>query len=322
MATQKDAQLLFTIPSKTQFTGRYSSVSIHPTQDVAVCVFDNAFPDQNLYYSVGTVDKAGKKTFWGPMMQYDTGKVPSVALTSMEGSLYAIETHDSGLVTNKIYFRVGKVDQDQKTIDWGDTSEFCSGQKPKVCANSEGTVVIAHEEKHLLWGEKIHCDVMKLNVDEKTLERPNGMRCEQLDDCKGVEPGVALRDEKVVLVYRSGVSALQSAVGELRRDQTRVEWNKDAFSTLPFPGKEPSIGFNSSGDIMETHQTALTAYRLISYNSAHMDNDVITWKSNEAHLVGEYPAISLADDGCIIAMHKTNFGANLYQSQGELRNQE
>ena len=315
-------QLLFTIPSKTQFTGRYSSVCVHPTKDVVVCVFDNAFPDQNLYYSVGTVDKPNKKITWGPIVQYDTGKVPSVALTSMEGGLYAIETHDSGLVTNKVYCRVGKVDQDQKTIDWGATSEFCSGKKPKVCANGEGTVVIAHEEKHLLWGDKIHCDVMKLNVEEKTLERPNGMRCEQLDNCKGVEPSVALRDEKVVLVYRSGVSTLQCVVGELRRDQTRVEWNEEASSALPFPGKEASISFNSRGDVIETHQTTLTAYRLISYNYGHMSNDVITWKSNEAHLVGEYPTLSLADDGWVIAMHKTNFGANLYQSQGELRNKE
>lgn len=316
----KDMHLLLTIPSKTQFCGRYSSVNIHPTQDVVVCVYDGSYTDQQLYCSVGTLNRDSGETIWGPVSRYDSGSHPSVALICMGNNLYAVEAHASGFLNSKCCYRVGKVNRAQKNIEWGNTNELCSGKKPKICANDDGTVVIVHEEKHAIWGEKIYHDMLKINLDEKTLERSDGRECEVLD-FEGVEPNVAMSEEKVVLVYRSGVSALKIAVGELRRDQTRIEWNSAISSTLPFAGKEPSVGLNSHGNIVESHQTALTMYRLISYNYGHISNDVIVWKSNEAHTVGEYPAIAIANDGCTVEMHKTNFGANLYQSQGDLKNQ-
>lgn len=317
----KNMHVMLTIPTKTEFIGRYSSVSTHPSQDLVVCVFDTTVTDQRLCCSVGTLQKANGEIAWGPVCQYDSGTCPSVALISLGSDFYAIETHATGFLTaSKCCYRVGKVNVDQKTIEWGSTKEVCRGKKPKVCANDDGTVIIVNEESHAFWGEKIYHNFFKVNPEEKTLERPHGRDCEILD-FEGVEPNIAISEDRVVIVYRAGVSALKIAVGELRREQTRIEWNTAITSVLPFTGKEPTVSINSRGNIIVSHQTALTMYRLIAHNYGHISSDAIVWKTNEAHTVGEYPCISLADDGCIVEMHKSNFGTNLYQSQGDLQNQ-
>ena len=316
MSTPSGPQrLMLSIPTKViPFVGRYSSLSIHPTQDVALCVYDQ---DKQLYYSVGAVNKTNGEIAWGAPQSYDTGYYPSVDILCLEDSLYAVETHATGFPSSRCCCRVGKIDMTQKTIDWGNTKDCCSGQKPKICANDDGTVVVVYEGKHLLWGETLYHDIMKVNTEEKTLDVPTGRGCEKLD-YEGVEPNITISEERVVLIYRSGVSELRSAIGELRRDQTRIEWNTTSGTVLPFVGKEPSIGLNTHGNLVEVHQTTLTPYRQLCYNYGHIADNAINWTLHDPHVVGEYPTIALADDGFTVEMHKTNFGSNLYQTHGHL----
>ena len=100
--------------SKRLHSSYHPSVCIHPKMNV---VNDSNYSG-NLYYSVGEVHKQEVVTSWREPIFYRKGKDPSIAFTEVEEQLYVIEMHGSRAGRN-CYYMVGKVNQDDKTIEWG-----------------------------------------------------------------------------------------------------------------------------------------------------------------------------------------------------------
>ena len=133
--------------SKRLNSGYSASVSLHPKKNIAIKVNDSNYGG-NLYYSVGKINKEERDTNWSDPTYYQTGKDPSIALTEVEEQLYAIETHYSRW-GRYCYYMVGKVNQDNRTIEWSPEYYLCSGSRPRVCANSSNTVIFIKERA---WG--------------------------------------------------------------------------------------------------------------------------------------------------------------------------
>ena len=296
--------------------GRVPAVSKHPQRDVAVCIYDAEQPYQHLYYSVGRVDKAGGKTKWGHVHEFDKGKYPSVAVISINGGLYAIECH-SGHFFNNIYAHVGKIDAEEKCIHWGESQYLCPGKRGRICADDNGTVIIVHEENNFIMsGSRIFHDVYAVDTSSKKLCRKGLGICQEVTQLAGCDQDIALnKNGKVVIVYRSG-DALMYLIGTIK--DYRVTWCDVANKSLPATGKEPSVSINSQGLVIVAYQSKLG--RQLGYVYGYVEGDLIKWnEKTDSSSFGEYPSISLADDGCIVQIHKTNFGLSLYHTQGELK---
>ena len=260
----------------SNFRGRYSSVSIHHEHDVAVCAFDELISGRDLRFSVGRVDSKRGKIEWGDVShdQNCKGVYPSVSLTYVQNEFYVIETHAEGFLYNECYYRVGKVDEERKSIDWGDSHNFCSGAKPRVCANDDGTVIIAHEESHyIVSSSSIRCDVFKINTLNKLLDRKH--ECEEVS-LSGIKPSIAMNRDTVVLASCSG-SNLQTVVGTID-ESGKIQWNASSHicttpGGAPIRGRGPTISINSRRYVVESHMS--TALRKIHYNYGYIDEERI-----------------------------------------------
>ena len=301
--------------SKRLHRGYHPSVSIHPKKNVAIRVHDSYYGG-NLYYSVGEVHKQEVLTGWGDPILYGRGTNPSIALTEVEEQLYVIETHGSR-AGRDCYYMVGKVNQDDRTIEWGPENSYCSGLRPRVCVNSSNTVIFIKEKPWgLSSGLKYH--IGKVNTS-KTIEWKPGNQCISvtIEGTFVSQPAIAISGNMVVLMYRCYRSTLKCMIATLDGDNNIGSWTP--LAKLQGGGINPSVSINSKGHIIESHQTK--TLRRIYCSAGKINGRNIEWNPNSVlpHTMGEYPSISLADDDHIIEVHKTNYGHDLFSSQGTLR---
>ena len=291
--------------------GRRSSVCLHPTRELAVCIYeaDQGGATRRLRYRVSSV---GNRTSWSEELLYGGGKYPSVALACIDTITIAIATHQSE-VAKDCYCKIGIVDQENQIIKWQDTGKF-RGVRPKICASDIGTVIIIYEETYSY--EKIRYKIGKVNIQPQPKIIWNQDTNSRIPDLNGVEPDVAISKDTTVVMCRTGYNTLNVKVGKIHSND-EIEWA--ATSPLPSHGINPAISTNSQGDVVELHQTK-TLRRLCQTTGYILPSRTIHWRKTSIHTTGEYPTISLDESGFILEMHKTNIGTKLFQSQGLLRN--
>ena len=105
--------------------------------------------DYSLWSRVGFVDPDHKNIFWGDSNYYDHGNPPAVAI---DGDNLVIEVHQSQKTNDySLWYRTGTVDQDHRTIAWGDSNYYDHGTPPSVAVNNTGTgVVEIHQTEQYL----------------------------------------------------------------------------------------------------------------------------------------------------------------------------
>lgn len=83
---------------------------------------------------------------WGNSI--DTGRNPSVAVNN---NGVAVEIHERHNL--ELWYRVGMVDTDSKTINWGSSHKYDSGVQPHVAIDDHLNVVENHESQNheTLW---------------------------------------------------------------------------------------------------------------------------------------------------------------------------
>lgn len=320
----------FGAPVLLSSKGRCSSVSKHPTENLAVSVYDVTLSPY-LYYRVGVV--TGRSTTWGTAVQYDTGKRPSVALFRSDNDFYVIETHMSD-VRDQCYYSIGKVDIVRKRISWCDNNTgicnagsasalaFHRGKKPKVSANDAGDIIIIFEETYNK-NSILFCYGKFKIINEGVPNITWKSDCSLLASFHGVEPDIALNmNKEVAVICRSGSGAsnserftIKSAVGKLNA-ANGLTLSQTSFRDLPNKGINPSISINDKGCLAECHQS-WTGRHLYSF----CGNVSGGWNQGpESYSNGEYPTISIDDNRFVMEMHKTSLGTPfhqpLYQLQG------
>ena len=323
LATSEDSSyMMLSLP--TQWTsGRYPSVSVKPHGDVkvVVCVYDVTVGN-NIYYCVGVINKDMGVTDWGTIGEVcGSGWRPRAALVSMSEKLYIIETHcfDS----SKFCSRVGEVKLDSKTITWGISDSSKDGVNPSISATCTddgtamvGTAMVVTEDRR---SNRIQLYSGTLNTEHRKVE---WKEITDIPNFRGMEPDICIGANIIVVVCRCGSyrSIIRFKTGQIERD-LHISWA--SASELPRSdsgnyrdGRNPSISFNSSGAIVEVHQT--WTLRKLSWSCGLVKRGSITWGESKIHDFGEYPSISLCDDGFFYEIHKTHFGTHLFTEQGQL----
>ena len=136
-------------PPTRWISGRYPSVSVKPYRDltVAVCVYDGTLRP-GIDCCVGTINKITGVTQWGnPAVCADRGSHPSVSLLHTNEKLYVIEANSFFWSSQGFQSRVGEVNVDNKTIEWG-TPDFYKGIHPKVSTRGDGTAMAVSKKQN------------------------------------------------------------------------------------------------------------------------------------------------------------------------------
>ncbi len=124
---------------EVESSGYYSpSIAVSRDGKTAVLVYQQGQKGPNLYYRVGTVDNVNRKINWGPSSAYDTGMNVSVSMND-NGNIVAV--HNSWQENPGVWYKVGKLDAENLTVNWGPTVCFNSGWVPKVSVGKLGTTI-------------------------------------------------------------------------------------------------------------------------------------------------------------------------------------
>jgi hypothetical protein len=323
---ERDENLLLTAPQPLT-SGRRSSVCIDPERSVAVMVYDNGLG--RLFSKVGTVTKRSMKVKWSTNLnQYGVGKQPSIALIYLAETLYILEIHRA-VAWKKSHVKVGVVEiEGRKRIDWDEQEEelLCSVVKPKISAANDGTFAIVHEAAYTRKKMKYHFGRLERREQDGriSLSLSEVTRCLSFDDrVRGVEPDLAISGNRIVVVYRSGdLRCHMGVVGDIHNHQNPIQWNdrnsQEKVGKKATTGLNPSIDINGRGYVVLAYQTRT---RYIHYAHGHIKNNSIVWHHDDAASSGEYPSMTLADDGFVIETHKAWLGHGLFYASGKLLNQ-
>ena len=292
-------------PPTKWMKGRSPSVSVKPYRGltVAVCVYDGTV-SPGIDCCVGTIDKVTGVTQWGnPAACADRGSHPSVSLLHTNGRLYVIEANSFFLSWQGFQYRVGEVNVDNKTIEWG-TPDASDGTHPKVSTKDDGTVMAVTEK-----GNNIQLYRGSVNINDRKAVWRNAIA---IPDFIGTKPDISINADKIVVACCSSQSLVYFKIGRINGEN--LDWISVSDSSY---GWNPSISLNSNGAIMEVHQT--WSGRKLSRCCGYIDdNNKIIWGERKVHDYGEYPSVSLCDDGYFYEVHKTNFGWYLFFLPGQL----
>ncbi len=301
----------------------HPSICVHHEENLVVGAFSRTRTMFNdLVYRVGRLDKGGFNIQWGIDVYYSKGCDPSIALIRTaigeEQRYYVVETHKSQFYKT-CYYRVGEVNEDLFTIDFGPDIWLCRGLKPKVCAKDDRTVIIITEKTYS--PNSIQYRIGRVNVDAKTINWH--VIWMEFIELPGISPSISISEENhvvVACVYRSNLVFI---VGDLqdRHGRLNIVWGA---AGIHGKGTNPSISVNSHGHVVEAHQKEFL--RMLCHKIGVCDErrSRIAWDNNNCiqYTLGRFPSISIADDGYVIESHKTNFGNQTFLSHGQLRHGE
>ncbi|MFD2036955.1 hemopexin repeat-containing protein [Belliella marina] len=118
---------------------------------VVVEVHNNEVTHNTLWYTVGILDRKNNTIRWGNHIKFGNGGTqPSVALTD-DG--FVVEVHNSES-KGTLWRHVGKVNVNDKTIEWSGSRYFDDGQAPSVACTSNSSMVIETHQAEIspvLW---------------------------------------------------------------------------------------------------------------------------------------------------------------------------
>ena len=137
----------------------------------------------------------------------------------------------------------------------------------------------------------------------------------EIPDFRGVEPDICINASKIVIACRSVDDTIQFKIGSRNKEENI--WGSSCLLVNGnfVHGRNPSISLNSNDDIIEVHQT--WALRKLSHCCGHVEGDhLINWGESKMQDAGEFPSISLCDDGFFYEVHKTYFGIHLFTMPG------
>ena len=309
--------------------GKYPSVTLNNSSTIVAV--HNSDVGSTLKCRIGLVSEVDGSfsVDWGKDRQYGTGFFPRV---SMNNDGIVVEVHQSFM--REVRYRIGRVNEATKTIDWWQGSQTIEkGYAPAVALTDNGRVVVVYENNKFTTYKTYYC-LGIVDFDSKTIRwtvqrEPYGSGGQNLSISMN-------NDGTIVEVHRSpaGVnfSNLWLCIGKLNLDDQDnpigIIWNKaveqgkyryiDRFlpSSLSNPqsspysfGYYPFVSINNDGKFIEVHQTL--ALRRLVYRVGAVNEDTIQWsQSKECHYdMGWSPVVALNDHNLVVEIHGTNIAA-------------
>jgi hypothetical protein len=274
---------------------------------VVVEVHQSDGPSTKMWYHVGIVNANTKTVAWGSSINYDSGDNPSVAINNIG---IVVEVHKSDGLSTKMWYHVGSVDPNAKTVAWGDSINYDSGSVPSVAINNNGVAVEVHQSDGPSTNLWYHVGVV--NSAAKTVAWGSSINYDQ-----GANPSVAITDDGFVIeIHRSeAFDTLWCRTGIVDANSKTITWLTG--SRQYDKGSNPAVATNGLL-AMAVHQGGSTLWY-----SASMIADRGTWMQTSLATLGDSTLRQLVmpashDAGmyelndCVGAL---NFGANACNSR-------
>jgi hypothetical protein len=181
-------------------TGDVPRVALNDS-DVVVEVHEANTPSINMWYHVGRLDAARKRVDFGGSHRYDTGVTPSIALNNQN---VVVEVHQAPGLSDNLWYRVGTVDVDRRTISFGGSTKYDTGANPSVALTDDGLVIEVHRSQtfRTLWKR-----IGTVDVAAKTIRWIGG----SVRYADGEWPVVASDGTTAVQVNEDGTTLLYAA---------------------------------------------------------------------------------------------------------------
>lgn len=280
------------LPSGSQGNFRYGGGS-EVTNDGALMAF--AFPSQ--------LDDGGDTAFaryggWSKAAEYDSGREATVALND---SGVAVQVH-KGTTGDKLYYRVGQVNQVTRQVAWGGSVSWGNGAKPSVAVDALGNVVVLHTVYNEVTPDIYSC-VGRANVTTRSID---WYGCEVTDT--GTNPTLAMNKDGGVVEVHNGSrddnrTKLYARVGRLDVASHRVIFGaSQSFDT----GADSSVTVNQAGTVVEAHNgtTPATEHNLyFTVGRADFNAKTLSWGSSSKHGTGSHLTIGLNDTNQLVELH-------------------
>ncbi|MTI32099.1 hypothetical protein [Xanthovirga aplysinae] len=286
--------------SKQYDNGKEPSVAMN---DKAVVIevhrTNNFFYPNDLYYHVGILN--GSSVSWGSSRKYDTGSTPSVAVNNNN---IAVEVHRGSGSSNRLYYRVGKVNSSNKTISWGSSVLYDTGESPSVAIDDNGLAIEVHDGSGTLYYR-----VGKVNEGSKRIDwgPSRAYTTGSLPSVSLTAGGMAVEVHKA-----SSIDKLYSMAGKVNEGGRTI-----AFSASQYfdKGDNPSVAAKENYAI-QTHDASELATGL--WASSSLITDHANWMYNMMGTIGHKTLGEIVMPGSHDAgMYPTSLGQtqdhNLYQ---------
>ncbi|MFA8300844.1 MAG: hypothetical protein ACEPOV_11825 [Hyphomicrobiales bacterium] len=194
-----------------------------------------------LWYHVGIVDPVAKTISWGKSYKYDGGGVnPSIAINNNN---LAVEVHQAP-TSGRVWYRIGHINPNSKTISWGNSVDYQSGAQPDVALLDNGYVIEVHKSegvKDNLWS----------TVGQVNGNNINWYRTSEYYD-NGASPAVSANDQIAIQTHDANTTTgIWASVSQIT---DRANWMYDSMSVIgdkkfcdiTFPGSHDAGMYPSS----------------------------------------------------------------------------
>ena len=184
-----------------------------------------------LYYRFGKLD--GTNVDWKWDDNYDNGDRPQVAINNDD---WVVEVHKSELGDDDLWYHVGRINEEEEKIEFGDSIFFATGSMPTVALTDDGDVVVSWSEATGL--AQANGELLK---DEKKIK---WISAKQTYD-EGNRPRVAAAGKLAIVAHEGDVKQTLWYSTSLITD--RAIWMMERRSLLG-PRKIPQLVFPASHD--------------------------------------------------------------------------
>lgn len=268
------------------------------------------------YYLVGKVDFDKKTIKWGPSRKYDTGTELAVA---MDNRGNVVEIHRGYHETKDHYYRVGRLDVGQKSIEWGESRKFDTGRALAVALDDYGHVVDVHRGFHE-WEDRYYI-LGKLDTQNKTILWGDTVKYGSEGGRGGgiYEVAVAMDDlGNVVELHTKGSDAHNYSVGKIDESSQTIDWRSGGkYDT----GSSLAVAMDNHGNVVNVHQGFQERSDLY-YKLGRLDpaTRTISWSDSHKYDRGRSFAVAMNDSGGVVEVHQGNKDPRVhYYRVGELR---
>lgn len=263
-----------------------------------------------LYYRVGVA--RGGLVGWG-----DRKKLGDDA--DDDGLFPSVDINDAGTVVAiwgnwDLTYRVGVVDTDSKTIDFGSTKEdFESGVQASIAINNNGQVIEVHRSRGCTplgtFGCQLLYRVGTVNVSNRSIS----FGSERDNLSKGRRPAVDLNDNNEVIIVREHSSTGdQSLYYQTARLNPGAKTLSRRESGEYDHGAYPDVAINNAGRIVEVHKSQ-GKDTLWSAAGWLQDNGRPALGNARPYSVGIATSVGMNDLDTFIAVNDTRIDNLFYQ---------
>jgi len=223
----------------------------------------------------------------------------------MNGNV-VVEVHQAKYSRHyRLWYRVGILNSDNKTIAWGDSQNYDDGVKPTCALNSDLRFVEAHKDEY---HDDLWVTTGTVNTNSKRIDfMPAAIK---YSGSKGKDPALTMFAETVVMVFDDD-GYLKYTVGTLAGSSQQVAWGSAQRYDA---GLTPTCAMSGT-KIVVAHR-GKTGNELF-YRTGNVVSSRISWSAYDRYDVGSNPALAMYDES-ILEVHQSERHDRLWYRAGYL----